>query len=101
VGGVSIFAAGGILMIMRDIRVKVRTSVKSELVEEGKDGHFLIAVNEPRKEGRANERVCVLLAKRFGVPSDRIRIIRGKDQSSKTVRIHDDDVPPTSRVRGR
>lgn len=85
---------------MRDVHVKVVAGARKELALLRKDGHFLIAVEEPRREGRANERARELLSKYFGVPIERIRLIRGRTSSTKVFRVHDDDVPPTPRHRG-
>ncbi len=73
--------------IITTIRVKVIPDAKKEFVEEGKVGHLLVSVRAPRKEGKANERVRELAAKHFGVPVENVRIVRGKDQSSKTLEI--------------
>ena len=74
---------------MKEIRVKVSVNVKRESVEKGKDGRFLVSVNAPRKEGRANERVCALIADHFSVSVERVRVVRGRDQSSKILQIHE------------
>jgi uncharacterized protein YggU (UPF0235/DUF167 family) len=78
---------------MKEFRVKVHTDGKKELVEEGEDGRFLVTVRAPRKEGRANERLRTLLAKHFLVDVEQVQIIRGKDQSSKTVRLYVESLP--------
>lgn len=78
---------------MKEFRVKVLTGVKRELIEEGADGRFLVSVAAPRKEGRANERVRALFAEHFLVTLEQVQIIRGKDQSSKTVRIYVESLP--------
>lgn len=82
---------------MKEVRVKVETSVKRELVEEGEDGRFLVSVNAPRKEGRANDRVRELIAAHFLVPVERVRIVRGKNEASKTLRIYEEEILPPSK----
>jgi uncharacterized protein YggU (UPF0235/DUF167 family) len=85
---------------MRDVHVKVLVGAKKEVALVRKDGHFLISVAEPRKEGRANERARELLSKHFGVPGERIRLIRGRTTPTKVFRVYDDEVPPTARRQG-
>lgn len=72
---------------MTDIRIKIIPNSRKEFVEEGKDGRLIVAVKAPREEGRANERLCELLARHLGVSVSQIRIVRGKTQSSKVVRV--------------
>lgn len=86
---------------MKEVRVKVQTGVKRELIEEGDDGRFLVSVNAPRKEGRANERVCELIAAHFLVPVERVRVVRGKSEASKTIRIYEEETPPVQTQRSK
>jgi uncharacterized protein (TIGR00251 family) len=72
---------------MIDIRIKTIPHSRKEFVEEKEDGRFVVAVKAPQEEGKANARLCVLLARHFSVPLEDIRIIRGKTQSSKLVRV--------------
>lgn len=83
---------------MKEIRVKVQAGMKKELVEERGDDRFLVLVKAPREEGRANERVRELIAKHFRVQIERVVITRGKDQSSKTLRIYEEEIRPTRKV---
>ena len=70
-----------------DIRIKIIPNSRKEFVEEGKDGRLIVAVKAPREDGKANERLCELLAQHFATPVSCIRIVRGKTQSSKVVRV--------------
>ncbi len=72
---------------MREIRVKVIPNVRKESIVEAKDGRFVVSVNAPREEGRANERLCELCAEYFGVPLKNITLVRGHQQGTKTLRI--------------
>lgn len=74
-------------MTMTDIRIKIIPNSRKEYVEESKDGRLIVAVRAPREEGKANERLCELLAAHFSLPLESVRIIRGKTQASKLVRI--------------
>lgn len=72
---------------MTDVRIKIIPNSRKEFVEESKDGRLVVAVKAPRSEGKANERLCELLALHFSVSAAQIHIVRGKTQSSKMVRI--------------
>jgi hypothetical protein len=72
---------------MTDIRIKIIPNSRKEFIEEGKDGRLVVAVKAPREDGKANERLCELLARHFATSASQIRIVRGKTQSSKVVRV--------------
>ncbi len=55
------------------------------------DGRLVIRVTAPPAEGKANEAVRRLIAKRLGVPSSRVRIVRGSRGRDKTLSIEDMD----------
>ncbi len=59
------------------ITVVVKPNARQESVEIKDDGTYLIRVNAPPSEGRANERVIELLAKALGVPKSSISLISG------------------------
>ena len=66
-------------------RVKVTAEKKKESVTVSRDGRLLISVSAPREEGKANERMCELLARHFGVPLSAITIRRGHTSATKTI----------------
>ena len=70
-----------------EYRVKVELNQKKEGVVKLSDGRFKVSVHEDRKEGKANRRVRELIAEYFAVPLVCVRIIKGHEQSSKTLRI--------------
>lgn len=72
---------------MIDIRIKTIPNSRKESVEEKEDGRFIVAVNAAQEDGKANERLCQVLARHFAIPREDVRIIRGKTQTSKLVRI--------------
>jgi uncharacterized protein YggU (UPF0235/DUF167 family) len=53
------------------------------------DGRYEVRVNAPRKEGRANERTCELLAMYFSVSPDAVSVIKGHAQPGKLIRVSD------------
>lgn len=52
-------------------------SAKGPLVETGADGTLTIFVRERAIEGKATDAAARLLAKHFGVPPSRVRLVSG------------------------
>jgi uncharacterized protein len=71
------------------IRVQPRAS-RNEVVGE-RDGVVLIRVAAPAEEGRANEAVRKLLAKRARVPRAAVTLVRGERSRDKVVEVADVD----------
>lgn len=72
---------------MKDYRIKVITEQKRERVTLSADGRLVIAVNAKRQHGAANERMLVLVALFLGVDPKAVMLLRGKTQSTKTIRV--------------
>jgi uncharacterized protein YggU (UPF0235/DUF167 family) len=72
-----------------EYRIKVVTSSKKESVTLLPDGRYEVRVNAPRKERRANERTCELLAMYFSVSPDAVSVIKGHAQPGKLIRVSD------------
>jgi uncharacterized protein len=74
-----------------DLRVQPR-SRKNEIAGE-RSGALLVRVTAPPVDGRANDAVCRLIAKRLGVPPSRVSIVRGGSSRDKLVEVEgiDDD----------
>lgn len=68
-----------------EYRVKVSPGKKKESVTVSRDGRLLVSVSAPREEGKANERMCALLAAHFGVAISAVTIRRGHTSSTKAV----------------
>lgn len=49
--------------------------------------HLKIELKEPDQDGKANEALLRVLAKRLGVPKERVRIVAGRKNRRKTVRV--------------
>jgi len=52
-----------------------------------RDGAVLIRVNAPPVDGKANDALCRLIAKRAGVAPSRVRVTRGHTAREKTVEV--------------
>lgn len=69
------------------IFVKAKSGAKEAGVEKIDEAHFVVAVREPAKEGRANEAVARALADCFGVLRGRVRLISGFSSRQKIFEI--------------
>ena len=58
-----------------------------EEVVVGSDGTYVIYTKAPAIEGRANAAAIKLLAKYFGVPQSRVRLVRGATSKHKVFNI--------------
>ncbi len=67
------------------VRVQPRSST-NEIAGE-RDGALIVRVTAPPVEGRANDAVRKLLAKRLGIAPGRVTVVRGASGRDKLVEI--------------
>jgi uncharacterized protein (TIGR00251 family) len=67
------------------LRVQPR-SRRNEIAGEGA-GALVVRVTSPPVDGKANEAVRRLIAKRLGVPAGRVSIVRGESSRDKLVEV--------------
>lgn len=67
--------------------LRVQASAHRDEVVAIRDGVLVIRVTAPAIEGRANEALRRLLAKRLGVPRSAITIVRGHHSRDKVIEI--------------
>jgi uncharacterized protein (TIGR00251 family) len=67
------------------VRLQPRAS-RNEIVGE-RDGVLLVRVTAPPSEGKANDALCKLLAKRAGVGRTRVSLLRGTGSRDKLVQV--------------
>lgn len=66
------------------ITVRVKPgSKKGPSVEQAADRSFVVYVRELAVEGKANEAVVKILAKHFGVPKSKVRLVVGHKSKIK------------------
>ncbi len=65
------------------IFVKAKPNAKEELVEKIDETHFVVAVKEPPKQGKANAAIARALAEYFSVSSLKIRLVSGFSSKNK------------------
>lgn len=78
------------------VRVQPRSS-KNEIAGE-RDGVLIVRVTAPPVEGKANEAVRRLLAKRLGVAPGRVSVVRGATGRDKIVEIDGVDAEAVRRA---
>jgi uncharacterized protein (TIGR00251 family) len=70
-----------------EIRVRVQpAATRSEIAGE-RNGAIVVRLTAPPVEGRANEALRKLIAKRAGVAKGRVSIVRGERGRDKVVRV--------------
>jgi len=68
------------------ITVRVKTNAREEKVEKNGDS-FLVWVNAPPSEGKANKRLIEILSEYFKVPKSYIFIKKGIRSKNKIVEV--------------
>ena len=69
------------------ISVRVVTRAKKEqIVEESKDSWKVYLRTAPER-GRANERLCELVAERLNVPKSAVQILHGETSKQKLIEV--------------
>jgi len=71
----------------RLVRVSVKAGARREYLREGTKGVLDIAVKEPAEDGRANARVCQLIAELYAVPRKSVKIVAGHTHARKRVSV--------------
>ena len=71
------------------IQVTVKPNSKRERVEQINEGEYLVAVNAPAQEGKANKAVIAILSKHFKTRKSAIQISRGLKGRKKIIVIDD------------
>lgn len=69
------------------ISVKVKPNSKSERIEKISETEFILSVNVPAKEDKANKRALELLSEHFDVGKNRIIIIKGHKNKNKIIEV--------------
>ena len=68
-----------------DVRLQPRAK-RDEIVGE-RDGVLIVRVTAPPVEGRANDALCALIARRARVGRTRVEVVRGASSRDKVIRV--------------
>ncbi|OFZ29517.1 MAG: hypothetical protein A2622_07255 [Bdellovibrionales bacterium RIFCSPHIGHO2_01_FULL_40_29] len=72
------------------VTVHVKPHARKESVEKSADGSYIMKVNVPPIEGRANERVIEILSQELKIPKSRIKLVTGHKSKRKVFLISTD-----------
>lgn len=72
-----------------DIRVKFATGERSVTIDANNKETYIVTVNSPPADGRANEEIIETLSKYFKIPKSLISIIKGKKGRKKTIKLEE------------
>lgn len=67
--------------------MKAKPNAKEESVDKIDERHFVVAVKEPPRQGRANSAIVKVLADYFHVPQSNVRLVSGFSSKQKLFEI--------------
>lgn len=85
---------------MGRIAVRVQARARRNEIGVARDGALLVRVTAPPVDGKANDAVRKLLAKRLGIPSSRVSVVRGASSRDKLLAIEGLETRAVKRVLG-
>jgi uncharacterized protein YggU (UPF0235/DUF167 family) len=69
------------------IRVRLTPRAAREQIAAGDGGSYLVRVTAPPVDGRANDALCRLIARRAGVAPSRVTLLRGAKGREKVLNV--------------
>ena len=72
---------------MTQIRVRLTPRAAREQIAPGEGDGYVVRVTAPPVDGRANDALCRLIARRAGVAPSRVTLVRGARSREKTVSV--------------
>jgi uncharacterized protein len=69
------------------LALRVQPRSRSNEIAGERAGALLVRVTAPPVDGKANEAVLKLVAKRLGVPVSRISVVRGESSRDKLIEV--------------
>ncbi|MDB9511900.1 DUF167 domain-containing protein [Kamptonema animale CS-326] len=72
---------------MAILTIKVKPNSKQQNIQQEPDGSFKVSLKSPPIDGKANEELIKLLAKKFGIPKSQITIKSGLSSKNKLVEL--------------
>lgn len=72
---------------MKTIQVKVKPNARVSEIEQTEDGIWKASIKSPPVDGKANQELIKLIAKRFGCPKSAVTIKSGRGSRLKLVQI--------------
>jgi uncharacterized protein len=87
-------------MTSTHIAVRLQTRASRDELVELRDGVLRARVTAPPVDGRANQALCRLIARKAGVAPSRVTIVRGERSREKLIRVDGIDSAELQRVIG-
>jgi uncharacterized protein (TIGR00251 family) len=78
---------------MAELRVRLQPRARRDEVVGERAGAVVIRVTAPPVDGRANDALCRLIAKRAGVAPSNVSVVRGHGARDKVVRVEGVEEP--------
>jgi uncharacterized protein len=78
---------------MAELRVRLQPRARRDEVVGERAGAVVIRVTAPPVDGRANDALCRLIAKRAGVAPSNVSVVRGHGARDKVVRVEGIEEP--------
>ena len=72
---------------MAQIRVRLTPRAAREHIAPGEGDGYVVRVTAPPVDGRANDALCRLIARRAGVAPSRVTLVRGAKSREKTLSV--------------
>jgi uncharacterized protein (TIGR00251 family) len=69
------------------IRIRLTPRASRDHIAAGQGGAYAVRVTAPPVDGRANDALCRLIAKRAGVAPSRVAVVKGEKARDKVVRV--------------
>lgn len=76
-------------IILTILKVQVKPNTKQQKIQEQPDGSLTIYLKSPPVDGKANQELIKLLAKRYGIPKSQILIKSGASSRNKLIELPD------------
>jgi len=70
---------------MAILKIKVKPNSHKQNIQEEPDGSLIISLKSPPIDGKANEELIKLLAKKFDIPKSQITIKSGSSSRNKLI----------------
>lgn len=85
---------------MSRIEVRVQPRARRDEIAGERDGALLVRVTAPPVDGRANDALCKLLAKRLRIAPSRVSVVRGASSRHKLLEIEGIDAATVREALG-
>jgi hypothetical protein len=77
---------------MSELRIRLQPRARRNEIVGERDGAVLIRVTAPPVDGKANEALCRLVAKKAGVAPSRVTLLKGHTARDKTLDVDGVDI---------